>query len=122
MPVRIVVTLLRALVTVSVTVVVLTGENSRATARVQVALLFSVGDPETHVAVSGLAVLVVGVGLVHAVQQISVLVGGGRASGIVGDCVGGSTVTDACLDWVVLVAAHVLDHQVAVQVGVGATT
>jgi len=93
-PVGIIVTFLDALVSVSVSVVVLAGEDGSTSASVEVALLFTIGNEETHVAFSVLAVLVVLVGLVHSVEQVSVTIGSERRVGIVLNGIGGSTISD----------------------------
>jgi hypothetical protein len=93
-PVGIIVTFLDALISVSVSVVVLAGEDGSTSASVEVALLFTIGNEETHVAFSVLAILVVLVGLVHSVQQFSVTIGSERRVGIVLNGIGGSTISD----------------------------
>jgi hypothetical protein len=67
-PVGIVISLFGAFVAVSVTVVVLTGEDGTGFSSVQVSLSFTISNEETHVTVSVLAVLVVLVGFVHSVE------------------------------------------------------
>jgi len=90
-PIRIVVSLFRALITVSVTIVVLSGEDGRLSVLVEVSCGFTIGNPETHVSLSGLAILVVIIVLVHSVSEIIVSVGVscGRSVRRVGDRVGG---------------------------------
>jgi hypothetical protein len=121
-PVGVVVTLLRAFVTVSVSVVLLTSEDSRTSSGVQVALFFSVRDPETEVAVTGLAVLVVGIAFVHAELQISVFIDLQRSGLVIGDGVGSGTITNSDHWRIVLKSTHVLEDNVAVQVGIITTS
>jgi hypothetical protein len=122
-PVRIVVSLLSALISVSVTVVVLSGEDGRGSASVQVTLVLSVGNEETHVPLSGLAGSVVHPVLVHAEGEFA---SGGiscnGAVGIIGNGAGGRTISHQNSGISIRVAAHVLDHHVANQLAVDTAT
>jgi hypothetical protein len=121
-PVGIVVTFLDALVSVSVSVVVLAGEDGSTSASVEVALLFTIGNEETHVAFSVLAILVVLVGLVHSEQQFSVTIGSERRVGIVLNGIGGSTISDSDGGVSVGGRADVLENHVAIHSGVSTAT
>jgi hypothetical protein len=68
MPVRIVISLLGAFITLSVSVVVLSGEDGGSSSSVKVSFFFSVGDPETHVTFTSLAFLVIFIRFVHSVE------------------------------------------------------
>mmetsp|Transcript_18139 Transcript_18139/g.70120 ORF Transcript_18139/g.70120 Transcript_18139/m.70120 type:complete len:514 (-) Transcript_18139:307-1848(-) len=114
-PVRVVVALLRALESVPVAVVILAGVLGRVTA-----VHVLVGGEKTAVPVAGLAVLVVLVVLVHAVLEDRALLAALERvrvdllvvlALVVGDRVRGGTITD-------LVTAHVLENDVAVNLGV----
>jgi hypothetical protein len=117
-PVGIIVTFFGAFVAVSVTVVVLTGEDGASATSVEVSFFFSVGDEETHVSLSVLAVLVVVVGFVHSVEQVSVTIEGSGRSGIVLDSVGGGTISDEDHGISIGVGADVLNNHVAIHSGV----
>lgn len=111
-PVRIVVTLLRAFVTRTSTVAVLTSVGSR-TVGVQVTTADAISSEETVVAATSRAVHVELVSLVHTVQVLSVgvLV---IASVIQGDALVNNTVAEFS-------TAHVLQNKVAINVVVTST-
>jgi len=114
MPVGIVISLLGTFVTVSVSVVVLSGIDGRSSSSVEVSFFLSVSNKETHVSFSVLAVLVVLVGLVHSVEEISVSINGNWSVGIVGDSISGGTITNSDHGIGILVGADVLENHVAV--------
>jgi hypothetical protein len=118
MPVGIIVTFFGAFVAVSVSVVVLAGEDGSTSSGVQIAFLFSVGNEETHVSLSVLAVLVVFVGLVHSVEEISVTIEGRGRSGIVLNGISGSTISYEDVGISIRVGADVLNNHVAIHSGV----
>jgi hypothetical protein len=91
-PIRIVVSFFGTFVSVSVSVIVLSGVDSRSSSSGQTSLSSSIGDVKTHVSFSGLAVLVESIVLVHSVQQTVGTLSSG-SSGIIGDGVGGLSVS-----------------------------
>jgi hypothetical protein len=121
-PVRIIVAFLRALISVSVAVVVLAGEDGSTSASVEVALFLTIGNEETHVAFTVLAVLVVVIGLVHSVEQVSVTIGSERRSGIVVNGIGGGSISYEDHGVSVGRRADVLENHVAIHSGIGTTT
>jgi hypothetical protein len=113
-PVGVVVSLLSAFETVSISIVVLSSEDGTSSALVEISFLLSVGNEKSKVSVSGLASLVVGQGLMLTESVF----GSSHLSnrGLVGiDSLGHRTVSDV-IGSVVLVAgsAHVLDDHVAI--------
>jgi hypothetical protein len=121
-PVGIIVTFLDALISVSVSVVVLAGEDGSTSASVEVALFLTVGNEETHVALSVLAVLVVVIGLVHSEEQVSVTIGSEGRSGIVVNGIGGGTISHEDHGVSVGGRADVLENHVAIHSGVSTAT
>jgi hypothetical protein len=121
-PVGIVISFLGAFVTVSVSVVVLTSEDGSTFSTVKIALLFSVGNEETHVTFSVLAILVILVGFVHTVFQLSVSIELRRRSGVIVDGVGGGTISNENHRIIVGVGAHVLNNHVTIHSGVSTAT
>jgi len=113
MPVRIVISFLGAFVSVSISVVVLSGEDGRSSSFSQSSFIFSVCNEETKVSVSGLAILVVLVGFVHSVGVISVGFELERCVGVIGDGVGSGTISDQGHSTIVFTSAHVLNDDVA---------
>jgi hypothetical protein len=121
-PVGIVISLLGAFKSVSVTIVVLSGEDGGLSSLVQTSLLFSVRDPETHVSLSGLASLVRVVGLVHSELEVAVGIGLGGGGGVVGDGGGCGTISNSVESILLIGGASVLDNHVATQFGVQSAT
>jgi hypothetical protein len=107
---------------VAVAVVVLAGEDGSTSSSVQVAFFLTIGNEETHVAFSVLAVLVIVVGLVHSVQQVSVTIGSERRSGIVVNGIGGGSISYEDHGVSVGRRADVLDDHVAIHSGIGTAT
>jgi hypothetical protein len=121
-PIWIIISLFGAFITVSVGIVVLSGVGGRGLIWGKSSNCGSVSDVETHVPVSGLAVLVRLVRFVHSVQESSVSSGVGWSSGIIGDGVGCLTISDGDV-WAVRGAgAHVLEDHVAIELWVGTTS
>ncbi len=85
MPVGIIISFLGAFITLSVSVVVLTGEDGGSSSSVKVSFFLTIGNKETHVSFSVLAILIVLVRLVHSVEEISVSVNSNGSVEIVGD-------------------------------------
>jgi hypothetical protein len=103
---------------VLITIVVLSGEDRRLSSSGESSFSGSVSNPQSHISLSGLASLVGVVGLVHSVQEITVGICGSWSRRIVGDGVGGCSITDSD-HWIsVILGAHVLDIQVAVKLAV----
>ena len=122
-PVGVVVTLLDALITVTVAIVVLAGVDGSTTAvSLKTTLASTVGNEETEVAVTSLAHLVVGVRLMETIGVSTRSILGGGTSGGVGDGVGGGTITDAVVIISSAGLAHVLDDDIAHQSGVTSAT
>jgi len=117
-PIRIVVAFLSALISVSVTVVVLSGEDSGGSASVQTALLLSVSNVQTHVPLSGSAGSVVCPVLVHAEGQVTIAISGNGTIGVIGNGVGGGTISNQNGGISITVAAHVLHDHVAHELAV----
>jgi hypothetical protein len=122
-PVWVVISFFRAFVTVSVTVVVLSGEDGGSSVLVKVSFLFTIGYPESVVSFSGLAVLVIVVVLVHSKSKVVVGIGVSLSWSlwIIRDGVGRRTVSDEQSVGSVGLGAHVLNNHVAIQFGVAAT-
>lgn len=120
-PIWVVVSLLRAFITMSVSVVVLSGESGGSSSVVKSTFGFSVGDEETLVSVSGLAGLVPFVWLVHS-KFIVVSVHGSWSVRVIRDGIGGGSISDLVESISILVLAHVLDDNVAVHSWVGSTS
>jgi len=114
-PVRIVVSLLSAFVSVSVGIVVLSGVGGSVSSQV------SIIDPETLVSVSGGTSLVVSVVLVHSVGQFSVG-GSGGSSSVVGNGVSGNSISNQIDGISIRVGADVLENDVANQLLVDSAT
>jgi len=87
MPVGVVISLLSALKSVTVGVVVLTIAGSLVSNS-------SVGDPETLVAAASSTGQVIGVGLVHTEEEVAVGVQGGGSSRVSSDGVSGRSISD----------------------------
>jgi hypothetical protein len=120
-PIGIIISLFGALESVSVSVVVLSGVHSGIS--VQVSLLLSIGNPKTLVSLSGIASIVVNSVLVHSVSEKSSSVLSGRNSSIsIGNGIGGNSVSDSLGGISIGGGAHVLEDDVAVQLGVLSTT
>jgi hypothetical protein len=94
MPVRIVVSFLRAFKSVSVSIVVLSSKSGRGSSFVESSFIFSVSNEESQVSVSSGAVLVVLEVFVHTIEQVSIGVSSNRAVGVVGDGIGGGTISN----------------------------
>jgi len=122
MPVGIVVTFLSTLIAVTVAVVVLTGEDSRSTSSVQVALLFSVRDPQSHVSLSSGAVLIVSIVLVHSIEQVSITIYSHCSIFVIGNSIGGGSISNEDGRIGIGVGAHVLDNHVAIELGIHSAT
>lgn len=121
MPIWIVVSFFGAFISMSVSVIVLSGVDSGSSSLVQSSLVFSVGNVESHVSVSGLAVSVVSPVFVHSVEQSSGSLSNGSV-GIVGDGVGGFSISYE-VNWVSISSrAHVLNDEVANQLWVFSTS
>jgi len=121
-PVGIIISLFGAFITISVSIVVLSGEDSSSSSSIKVALLFSVGNKETHVSFSVLAVLVVLVRLVHSVEQVSVGIKSSGRSGVIVNGIGGGTISNSDHRIIIGVGANVLDNHVAIHLGVSTAT
>jgi len=121
-PIGIIISFLSAFETVSVSVVVLSGEDGRTSSRSKSSFFFSVGDEETHVSVSGFAILVVLVSLVHSEGHFSVGFFLERSIWVIGDGVGGRTISDQGHSVVVGRTAHVLNDDVADHFRIATTT
>jgi len=118
-PVRIIISLLWALISVSVSSIVLSSVYGLTS---NVSLLSSVGNEESHVSLSSRAGLIVGPWLVHSIEEISSSIGGNGTVIIVRDGIGGSSVSHSGLGVFVSVGAHVLHDHVAVKLWILATT
>jgi len=118
MPVRIVISLLNAFVSVSISIVVLSSENSRSSLRGQSSLLGSISDVKSHVSLSGLAIEIRSKRLVDSISELSISIGGGRIGDVGVGRVGGSSVSNSNEGIVVGGAAHVLDNDIADDLGV----
>lgn len=121
MPIGIVISLFGTLESVSVSVVVLSGEDGGSSSSVEVAFLLSVSNEETKVSGSSLASLVELQRLVHSESVIvsSLLLNRGKI-GL--DSIGGASVSDVSRGIVSVVSsAHVLDNEVAVHSGISTT-
>jgi hypothetical protein len=121
-PIGIVISLFGAFVSVSVSVVVLTGEDGSGFSSIQVSLLLTISNEETHVTVSVLAVLVVLVRFVHSIEQISISIDLGRRVGIIVDGIGSGTISNEGHGVSVRRRAHVLEDEVANHSGVVTTS
>jgi len=119
-PVGIIVSLFGALISVSVSVVVLSGVNSGIS--VQVSNLLSIGNKETLVSLSGVASVVVVSVLVHSVKEDSVSISGRNTVSIVRNSIGGRSITKSIGSRIIAIGAHVLNNHVAVNLGVLAAT
>jgi len=117
-PVWVVISLLRALVPVSVSIVVLASIRGLIS---DVSLLLSVCNEETLVSRSGVACSPVRSWLVHSVQEVSASIGGSGSIDIIGDGIGGGSISYSLLSWVILVAAHVLNNHVAIHLWILST-
>jgi hypothetical protein len=122
MPVRIVISLLGAFITLSVSVVVLSGEDGGSSSSVKVSFFFTISNKETHVSFSVLAILIVLVRLVHSVKEISVTVNGNWSVEIVGDGIGGGSISNSDHGISVFGGADILDNHVAIHLGVNTTS
>jgi len=119
-PIGIIISLFGALISVSVSVVVLSGVYGGVS--VQTSNLLSVGNEETLVSVSGSTSIVVHSVLVHSVSELSSGVGS-RNSGIsIGDSVRGGSISHSVSGGIILVGAHVLNNHVAINLGVLSAT
>jgi hypothetical protein len=114
-PVGIVVSLFGTFGSVSVSVVVLSSVGGSISSQV------SVIDPESLVSLSGGTSLVVNVVLVHSIGQLSVGESGGSSS-VVGDGVGGNSISNQIDGISIGVGADVLENDVANQLLVNSTT
>lgn len=115
-PVRIVISLLSALESVSVSVVVLSSVDSRLSSIVKISLLLSVSNEESKISVSGLAILVGLIALVHSVLEdwwVCVLVKSSSTIRAIRDGIGGGSISDETESISRGVSAHVLDDHVA---------
>jgi hypothetical protein len=121
MPVRIVVSLLSALQSVSISIVVLSGEDGSSSALVEISFLLSISNEKSEVSVSGSAGLVMSERLVHSESVLIASGGSDRGFGGV-DSVSGGSVSDVIISIGGLVGStHVLDNQVAVHSRITAT-
>jgi len=114
-PVGIVISLFGTFVSVSVSVVVLSSVGGSISSQV------SIIDPESLVSLSGGTSLVVSVVLVHSIGQLSVG-GSGGSSSVVGDGVGGNSISNQIDGISIRVGADVLENDVANQLLVNSTT
>jgi len=89
-PVRVVVSLLWALVTVSVSIVILAGIGGLVS---NVTLGFSVGNEKSTVSLSGRASIIENPGLVLSIEELSIGVDSSRSIGIVGDGISGGSIS-----------------------------
>jgi len=119
-PVWIVVSLLRALKSVSVSIVVLTSVDGSGSSESTNGS--SVSSVQTSVSVSSVAGIIVDSVLVHSVHELTGSIDYGWSVSIVGDGVGSGSISNSDGWIVVLVGAHVLDHHVAPQLGRLTTT
>jgi len=119
-PIRIIISLLGAFETVSISVVILSGIHSSVS--VQVSLLLSIGNKETLISLSGLASIVKDLVFVHSKSEKSVGISGSDSSIRIGDSVGGGSISNSISCWGIFIGAHVLNNQVAVNFGVLSAT
>jgi hypothetical protein len=108
-PVGVVISLFGAFISVSVSIVVLSGGDGGIVVQI------SIIDPQSLVSVSGLASNVELSGLVHSKLGFTVSIEGGRSIGIIGNSIGGGTISNQFLKRSILGRAHVLENHVAVQ-------
>jgi hypothetical protein len=121
-PIGVVISFLGTFISVSVSIVVLSGVDGSGSSCSQTSFIFSVSNKETHVSVSGLAVLVVLVRLVHSEGKFSVGFFLERSIGVIGDGVGGRTISDIGHTSIVGRTAHVLNDDVANHFRIATTT
>jgi len=114
-PVGVIISLFGTFVSVSVGVVVLSSVSGSVSSQV------SIVDPQSLVSLSSSASLVVGVGFVHSVGQLSVGNIDGSV-GVVSDGVSGDSVSEKSNGLGIRVAAHVLENNVANQLLIDSTT
>lgn len=119
-PVGIIVPLLGALKSVSISVVVLSGVHGSST--IEVSLSSSVGNKETLVSVSGVAGIEVASWLVHSKLQHTSGIFLSDSSLSVRDGVSVSSISNTGIRRSVRVAAHVLNDKVAIHLGVSSAT
>ncbi len=121
MPIGPIISLFGAFESVSVSVVVLTGVNGSLS--VEVSSANSVSNEQSLVSITFLAILIVSIALVHSVfVSSSIGIELVEGSNVIFDGVGGFSISD--LDSLVFfysTAAHVLDDDVTVQLGVSAS-
>jgi hypothetical protein len=115
-PVGIVISLFSTFVTESISIVVLSGVDRSSSSKV------SVINPETHVSLSSFAGQVVGIGLVHSIEGLSISSVLESSSGISGDGVGGLSVSQQDGLRIIRVGAHVLQDNIANQFSISTTS
>jgi len=120
-PIWVVISLFRAFITVSVSIVVLSGESGRSSSVIQSSFRLSISNEKTLVSVSGLAGLVPFIRLVHSIEVI-VSVHSSRSISIIRDSVGGGSISNLVEGISVLILAHVLNDDVAVHSWVSSTS
>jgi len=120
-PIWVVVSLFWAFETMFVSIVVLSGEEGRSSSIIKSTFLLSVGDEETHVSVSGLAFLIVVIGLMHTVEELFISILSVKSSWVVWNGICGSTVSDSLGVGVSRSTAHVLDNHIALHSWILAT-
>jgi hypothetical protein len=114
-PVWVIISLFGTLITESLSIVVLSGESCVSTVQI------SVVNPESQISASGGASLVVGIVLVHSIGQFSSSEGNGTI-GVVGDGIGGNSISDQKGGIRVGVGANILENNIAYQFSVNSTT
>jgi len=121
-PIWIIISLFGAFISVSVTIVVLSGINGGNDVGSKSSNSCSVSDVETLVPVSGLAVLVRLVRLVHS-EQISIISSqSGWTCWVIVDGVGCLTISNDNVGRIGGSGAHVLEDHVAIKLGVSTTS
>lgn len=116
MPVWPVVTFFGTFVSVSVSVVVLSGEDGRGSSWGQSSDGFTIRNPQSHVSVTGSTGQIVFITFVHSIQVFGGVTGNffRVSSSIVWDGVGGISVSDFQFGFGGFFFAHVLDDHVAI--------
>jgi hypothetical protein len=115
MPVRIIVTLFSAFKSVSISIVVLSSEDGGSSSLVKSSFFFSVGNPKSHISLSGLASKVIVSVFVHSISVfvVSVLLSNSFSS--VGNSVSGSSVSNIIFRLGIRRSTHVLQDYIAIQ-------
>jgi hypothetical protein len=115
-PIGIVISLLGAFESVSVSIVVLSGVDGSVS--IQVALLLSISNKQSLVSLSGIAGIIIDSVLVHSISEKSSGISGSNSGFTVVNSISGGSVTNSIVRRVVSIGTHVLDDQIAIDFGV----